>query len=273
MGQLILATLLGAIAGTMVMLHLGYSSLWSLLVGAPLGALTGFIGESPKIFFGALYSNAIRFWKATYKLSSEALVSARGAIEEVWFFMTLAAHILLALLVLSPAVAITAFCSQLPYAWFAETPVFALIGEPHLINFSLLPIGIVTTVWGICLQGIFELRRRKQPIAKTIATLTLSVVFLGIAAWPIAIGSTIFLVPYFAFCILRATIVLVATRRNITVAASVIEGLAIGWFVQNPTVGVVASVSLVVIHWSLRDWAERFKAAHWRKQKPVPATA
>jgi hypothetical protein len=67
-------------------------------------------------------------------------------------------------------------------------------------------------------------------------------------------------------------VIQVATHRNITVSGSIIEGLALGWLMQKPILGIVASVALVVLHWSLRDWAERFKTEHW-KSTPAPTAA
>lgn len=265
MGQLILATLLGAIAGTMVMLQLGYSSLWSLLVGAPLGALTGFIGENPKTFFASLGNNTVRLVKKTLNASGGVLTAVQDAtretIEEVWFWITLMARILLGLIILSPTVAITALCSQLPYAWFAETPIFTLIGKPGLAAFSTVPFYMVTLAWVLSIYGLRELQKQKQPIAKAIARETLMVVFVGIAAWPIVIGLLIVTLPYATFEIIRLTIIEVASRRRITVAVSIIEGLTLGWLLQNPVIGIVASVALVIMHWSLRDWALHIKNA------------
>lgn len=265
MRQLILATLLGAIAGTMVMLQLDYSSLWSLLVGAPLGALTGFIGEDPKTFFASLGNNTVRLMKKTLNASGCVLTAAqdatRDALEEVWFWITLTAHIFLALLVLSPTVAITTLCSQLPYAWFAETPVFAMIGKPNAIVFSIVPFCMVLLVWAVSIHGLLELRKQKQPIAKAIARKALMVVFVGIAAWPIVIGWFILVPPYVTFEIMRLAVIEVASRRRIAVAVSIIEGLTLGWLVQNPAIGIVASVALVIMHWSLRDWALHIKNA------------
>lgn len=265
MGQLILATLLGAIAGTLIMLQLGYSSLWSLLVGAPLGALTGFIGESPKTFLVALGDNTILLVKKTLNISRDILVTiqgaARDAIEEARFWIAFAAHLLLVVLVLSPTIAITALCSQLPYAWFAETPIFSLIGKPGPIDFSVVPFSMVLIAWACSIGDVRKLWKDRQPMARAMLLRAVMVVFVGVAAWPIVIGWLIIIPPCVTFEIMRLAVIETASRRRITVSASIIEGLALGWLVQNPAIGVIASVALVIMHWSLRDWALHIKNA------------
>jgi hypothetical protein len=140
------------------------------------------------------------------------------------------------------------------------------------LDFSVVPFFVVGIAVGFVLEDIRARRKKKEPLTRTLMEHIILLAFSGLAAWPIIIGLAFVLIPCFAFWSLRATVIQVATHRNITVSGSIIEGLALGWLMQKPILGIVASVALVVLHWSLRDWAERFKTEHW-KSTPAPTAA